>query len=238
MEVSGGRKLVYDLGANNGDDTEYYLLKGFDVVAVDADSDMCAHVSRRFSSAIEAGRLRVCNLGVSNAKRLDNFYANVADPAISTFHPEEFDKTTWASKAWIEKVIPVVPISYLVAIFGEPFFMKIDVEFEDVNVLYDLVKHNIRPNSISVEVQNIETFMALSKMGYRKYRIMQGDIIDKKFHAVKICDMDGNYHNFSFTKHSSGPFGDDFHDKWLSEREVYSYLVSNGCGWLDVHATI
>lgn len=31
------RDLIFDIGANNGDDTAFYLKKGFRVVAIEAD---------------------------------------------------------------------------------------------------------------------------------------------------------------------------------------------------------
>ncbi len=36
------RDLVFDIGVNNGEDTAYYLRRGFRVVGVDANPDMVA----------------------------------------------------------------------------------------------------------------------------------------------------------------------------------------------------
>ena len=33
--------LIFDLGMHRGEDTELYLKKGFRVVAVDADAELC-----------------------------------------------------------------------------------------------------------------------------------------------------------------------------------------------------
>src|SRR5215218_4820375 len=51
--------LVYDLGLHHGLDTEFYLRKGFRVVALEARPDFCAEVSARFAAEVEAGRLTV-----------------------------------------------------------------------------------------------------------------------------------------------------------------------------------
>ena len=34
----GGRRLIIDVGMHNGDDTAFYLAKGFEVVAVEANA--------------------------------------------------------------------------------------------------------------------------------------------------------------------------------------------------------
>ena len=51
--------LVFDLGLHHGLDTEFYLRKGFRVVALEARPDFCAEVSARFAAEVEAGRLTV-----------------------------------------------------------------------------------------------------------------------------------------------------------------------------------
>jgi hypothetical protein len=41
--------LLYDVGMNNGDDTAYYLYKGFRVVAVEADPVLVEAARERFA---------------------------------------------------------------------------------------------------------------------------------------------------------------------------------------------
>lgn len=53
------KNVIFDVRCNNGDDTEFYLKKGFRVVAIDADKSMCDAVSRRFSQEIKNGACTV-----------------------------------------------------------------------------------------------------------------------------------------------------------------------------------
>ena len=39
--------LIYDIGMHEGEDSEFYLLKGFRVVAVEADPDLCQAAAER-----------------------------------------------------------------------------------------------------------------------------------------------------------------------------------------------
>ncbi len=49
--------LVYDIGMHKGEDTDYYLKKGFRVIGFEADPDLIQYCKSRFVEAIESGRL-------------------------------------------------------------------------------------------------------------------------------------------------------------------------------------
>src|SRR5271155_3844914 len=57
--------LIYDIGMNNGDDTAYYLRRGFHVIAVEADPQLAATGAERFANEIESGRLTILNIGIA-----------------------------------------------------------------------------------------------------------------------------------------------------------------------------
>ena len=40
--------VIYDFGANNGDDLPYYLLSADKVVAVEANPELCSLMQKRF----------------------------------------------------------------------------------------------------------------------------------------------------------------------------------------------
>jgi 16S rRNA A1518/A1519 N6-dimethyltransferase RsmA/KsgA/DIM1 with predicted DNA glycosylase/AP lyase activity len=50
--------LVFDIGAHRGEDTEYYLRRGFRVVSVECEPDNVAALRTRFSREITDGRPR------------------------------------------------------------------------------------------------------------------------------------------------------------------------------------
>jgi hypothetical protein len=55
--------LIYDVGMNNGDDTVYYLRRGFRVVAIEADPRLAKSAAERFRTQISSGQLRILNIG-------------------------------------------------------------------------------------------------------------------------------------------------------------------------------
>lgn len=46
------KKIIYDVGANNGDDIEYYLKKSDLVIALEANPKLCEIIQDRFKSEI------------------------------------------------------------------------------------------------------------------------------------------------------------------------------------------
>lgn len=49
--------LIYDVGMHKGEDTDYYLKKGFKVIAFEAEPNLAAKCRNRFTSDIENGKL-------------------------------------------------------------------------------------------------------------------------------------------------------------------------------------
>ena len=57
--------LIYDVGMNNGDDTAYYLRRGFRVVAIEANTRLAKCAAERFRTQISSGQLRILNIGIA-----------------------------------------------------------------------------------------------------------------------------------------------------------------------------
>ena len=55
------KKIIYDFGANKGDDIPYYLKRADFVVAVEADPGLCEIMRNRFQQQIKSGRVIVEN---------------------------------------------------------------------------------------------------------------------------------------------------------------------------------
>ena len=72
--MDGG--LIFDLGMNDGSDTAFYLAKGFSVVGVDAAEDLCGPVRDKYQAEIDAGRLAIENVAVTESEGPVTFYPN------------------------------------------------------------------------------------------------------------------------------------------------------------------
>src|SRR6476661_84489 len=80
--------LIMDLGMHVGQDAEFYLKKGFRVVAVEANPILVEHARARFQSEIDAGKLSVVNLGVADQPGRALFYVNQVLSEWSSFDRE------------------------------------------------------------------------------------------------------------------------------------------------------
>src|SRR5947209_5901508 len=68
------QNLVYDVGMNNGDDTAYYLHRGYRVVAVEADPTLVEEARERFADAVLDGRLTLLNVGIAAEEKSAQFW--------------------------------------------------------------------------------------------------------------------------------------------------------------------
>ena len=67
--------LIFDIGFHKGEDTLFYLLKGYRVIAVDADPDLINEWQNIFKKYIENGKLLLLNYVISDTNDVDtDFY--------------------------------------------------------------------------------------------------------------------------------------------------------------------
>ena len=89
--------LIYDVGLFNGDDTAYYLFRGYKVVALDANPITIERARSRFSEEIATGRLTLLNIGISEKEGLETLsgFQNNPNgaPSIERLHRETAPNT-------------------------------------------------------------------------------------------------------------------------------------------------
>lgn len=122
------KQLIYDVGMNNGDDTAFYLHCGYNVLAIEANPEMCQQAATRFSNDIKAGKLLILNVAVSDAASNLPFW-------ICQNHPEwsSFDRSVASRNGADHHSIFVESrrFSEILDEFGVPFYIKIDIEGMD-----------------------------------------------------------------------------------------------------------
>ena len=227
--------LIFDVGMNVGDNIGYYLKKGYRVVGIDANPTVVTVVEQRYRDAIAEGVLVVLNCGIGAAHGTLPFHVNDERSVFSSFAPPSFE-----SEAWRTIDVPVRPLSSVVAEFGSPAFMKIDVEGLDAVVLHDLLAHGMASPSISVEVLSVEPACTLVAMGYQEFQLVNCANVGLADREVEIHTLDGGVVGHRFALHSAGPFGDDLPDAWVASSEMLLRWLAKrvllGGGWYDLHA--
>lgn len=163
--------LIYDVGMGNGDDTAYYLSRGFRVLAIDANPVAVEQTSRRFASQIEAGRLSILNVGVCEKEGEVPFWICDSVPEWSSF-----GESIASRKGAHYHQIRVLCRSFrsILAEFGVPYYLKLDIEGREIFCLRDLVGFDDLPRYVSFE-QNRWSFEALPnlyKLGYSGFKLI------------------------------------------------------------------
>ena len=227
------RKIIYDFGSNNGDDIPYYLKKSDLVVAVEANPSLCEMIQARFSNEIKQGRVAVENFVLTDGKESGGvlFYQHKTDHVLSQFpRPADiknFDKVLLPSKSVLQ----------VISEYGDPHYIKIDIEHYDETILRVLFENNISPPFISAESHSIEVFALLVATGrYDAFKLVEGGLVSRSYrnHKIKTAKEGETY---SFPHHSAGPFGEDVLGEWMTANNFHRLLGLSGLGWKDIHAT-
>jgi FkbM family methyltransferase len=168
---SGPANLVFDIGLNNGDDTAYYVHLGLNVVGVEANPLLAAACSRRFEHEIGTGQVKVVNLGIWGQPGDITFHRNLQDDQWSTFEPG----INQMPGEWEQLTIPCITTQQLIAEHGQPYFIKVDIEGSDFQVLKTLTPATA-PDYISLELNSTDPFVErLIALGYNAFKFVDGE---------------------------------------------------------------
>jgi FkbM family methyltransferase len=163
--------LVYDIGLHNGGDTRQYLKEGCRVIAIDANPAMCAAALAEFQRHIDTKRLTVLNCGVAHRAEKSEFWICDDVTEWSSFD-REIASRNGAKHHAVE--VDCVPIQDVIARFGVPDYMKIDIEGNDKYCLDGLTK-DTSPRYISIEMDHAageREIQRLYELGYRRFKVI------------------------------------------------------------------
>lgn len=227
--------LIFDVGMHQAEDTEFYLQKGFRVVAVEADPDLASQSRIRLAEFITSGQLVIVEGAIIDMDVAENksrkkiyFYKNDNMSVLGTVNLNwaERNKELGSSSTGVIEV-NVIDFADVIQKYGMPHYMKIDIEGCDMICVNALRKFSTRPDYISIESdktslmnieQEINTFMEL---GYDKFMaVEQSDI--PMIQTPPNPASEGKYVSHSFEVGSSGLFGSELDGVWRSHGEILS----------------
>lgn len=231
-------KVIYDFGANNGDDLPYYLLRADKVVAVEADPTLCSKMEDRFAQEIAQNRLHILNVCLTGDKQQSgndmDFWVHRERPVLSSaIKPAD----NVCNRYDIVRV-PSMTASDIIGNFGDPYYIKIDVEGLDGKIIRDLFVSEIYPPYLSAECHNAEVFgLLISCSCYESFKLVDGSSVPKRYLNREIQALSGEKSIYSFPYHSAGPFGNDIDGDWIAPNNFFKLLSAVGLGWKDIHVS-
>lgn len=230
-------KLAFDLGMNHGHDTDYYLKRGFRVVALEANPSLCRQAEARFAKAIDGKRLVVVHAAIWSEPGETTFFVNLDND-----HWSSID-IGWAGRenSRCEEIrVPCCTLHQLFDMFGTPHHLKIDVEGVDTIVLDQLHSLASRPRYVSVEDCRFgyDYLRSLAASGYTGFKLLD---------QSTVGGLEDRMIGHVFLQGSSGPLGEDIPGEWIDYDamvDLYSRTVRDRQGnrlasrthWWDIHA--
>ena len=212
--------MIFDVGLHKGEDSLFYLRKGFRVVGIDANPDMCAETSKALAQYVESGDLIVLNRAIAEEPGEIIFYKNA--------------ETTWgtANPLWVERnarlgfpvtdciKVEAVTLASLIAGHGVPHYVKIDIEGLDLAALQSLRDSKARPKYVSIESEKVSfaelrhEFAVFEELGYDRFKIVPQHEVERQ--RPPRPPLEGDYADHSFKWGSSGLFGEEAPGEWLT----------------------
>jgi len=213
--------LIFDVGLHLGEDTDFYLKKGFRVVGFEAHPDFVRRCQTRFPDAVRTGALTIVSGAVAapgDAPTV-SFYANTRNPHWGTLNRDWVARNEKRGAPSTAIEVPRIDLGEYFRRYGIPHYLKIDIEGSDVAAASVLQEFEDRPTFISIETdinrlgRVFGEIEFLHSLGYRKFKPVQQQTIAGTRIASRARDKKPIEQVFEYG--ATGPFGDDLPGEWL-----------------------
>lgn len=235
------KKLCYDVGMHTGEDTEFYLKLGYDVVAIEANPLLCRNALEKFKEYVLSGQLIILNLGIAKSQGQMIFFINPIKSEYSSFNRDIASRESLEVQ---EYLVTTYPLRSIFKRFGVPYYCKIDIEGFDHIAVGSLRAEDSLPRFISVENGFERDLNAFITLGYKRFSFVNQRFVAGSRYEQIDSTQEGIA--WSFPRGASGAFGLDIPDsRWLQPSEVL-FLINKYWslddttrlkeGWFDLHA--
>ncbi|WP_071192526.1 FkbM family methyltransferase [Trichormus sp. NMC-1] len=218
------KNLIIDVGVHQGEDTEYYLKKGFRVIGIEADPQLYETTKNRLQSYINDGQLQLLNLAIAPQDGEITFYTNLNNSVWGTISPDWVKRNEIYGTQSLGITVKSSKFETILQEFGIPYYLKIDIEGADLLCVEALRHFDSKPQFLSIESDKtswsslLEEFKLLAELGYQKFKVINQEKISQQM--CPFPAREGQYIEHQFEFGSSGLFGEETAGTWLSESEA------------------
>lgn len=257
------RDLIYDVGMNNGDDTAFYLARGYRVLAIEANPELAEAGRKRFAAEIAERKVQILEVAIGAEPGRASFWIS-SKSEFSSFDRENARK--WNNSAY-EVDVECQSMQSILAEYGTPFYMKIDIEGAD-HLCLQAIDPKDSPEFVSFEKGHLEDLFTARSKGYSRFKMIdQEDFKQIIFtnesrsgriirpHIGRLKDRlkwllsRRTAESLALAEYvyaSSGPFGEETDGPWRSMEQVAFTWLAFDLGytgspdpilhdWFDVH---
>lgn len=223
--------LIYDVGLNTGQDTDFYLKKGFRVIAFEAEPRNVELCRERFGEAIADGRLTIVEGAITTENR-----TNGGRPTTRFFRNEDHSPWGSSSEEWalrntifgteMEPIeVKAIDFAEAMAEHGVPYYLKADIVGSETICLRAMLEFENKPDYISIRSEKLvfekllTEFDLLTQLGYEEFKAVKQD-----FDRIQpeMPSSNGHREFYTFDEGASGPFGEDTPGAWRRRDAVLS----------------
>jgi len=225
MSAGYQEDLIYDVGLHKGEDSEFYLKKGFRVVAIEALPALAESAAERLRGYLSNGQLIILNVAVAERDGPLTYFENLRCSLWGTTLPERAEKNDkWAKQSSVQLTVQGVNFANILRKYGIPYYLKVDIEGADKLCLEALKDFKGRPKYISMEPREPSTkdlrreFALLRALGYSRFKVVRQDTVVEQ--ECPYPAKEGHYVYHHFEADASGLFGEEAPGDWVDEAEA------------------
>lgn len=183
--------IAFDIGAHVGDRVASFRRQGAKVIAVEPQPALVKVLLMIYGKSYE---IKVLKAAIGRTAGEVDLRVNVRNPTISTasddFVRAAGQSSGWQGEKWTRTIrVPVITLDALIKEYGEPAFIKIDVEGFEAEALAGLS----RPvRTLSFEFTTIQRDVAKAalarcvELGYTRFNAALGE--SQQFEEEEWCD--------------------------------------------------
>jgi FkbM family methyltransferase len=218
-------ELIIDVGMHTGRDTDFYLKKGFRVVAIEANPALVASARSLFSDPIARGLLTIHEVAIAGHEGEIDFYVNAQHDDWGTTSAAFASRNERFGTDNSRITVRCTRFNTILKEHGIPYYLKIDIEGADMLCLETLRDFEERPRYVSIEAgltsvdETLDELSTLSDLGYTGFKIVN----QAMNHRVR-CPMpplEGDFVDYQFDGTCSGPFGEEAPGNWASLESTF-----------------
>ena len=221
--------LIVDVGMHTGEDTAFYLAKGFRVLAIEASPELAEQAARRFAADVRMGRLEILNVAAADAPGHLEFYVS--------------DREGWGTtrRDWVESrsglgvgyrsvTVRADTLASILSGRDRPHFVKVDIEGADAACVRGMASLPEMPAYVSVEcdtaeqTDSLEILDALVSYGYQRFKLVNQ--VHNPSLRCPYPPLEGEFVDARFTHYHSGLFGEESPGAWQSPSAVMEQYVA------------
>ena len=170
--------LIFDVGMHTGRDTEFYLKKGFEVVAIEANPELVAKARSRFAGPLSEGRLTIHEVAIADHDGEIVFYVNAEHDEWGTISSDFASRNERFGTHNSRTTVGCTRFNSILEQHDVPYYMKVDIEGADMLCLTALKDIDERPTYVSIEAgltsvsETVDELSTLSSLGYENFKIV------------------------------------------------------------------